>query len=436
MKIGIIGGGPSGLSLARLLADRPGVSVTVLEANARLGGNSRTAKLNGTLVEFGTATIGLNSWTLNRWMRQEGIDLIPLAEQNFDGRPLIDYVKSGGGPALALQIPYYLFERYRLMVALSLPNKPHWAVEEAAQPIQAWLQRRKLHKIELFMHRYLTGLGYGFVNQTSTVQALRWVDAGLLATGLLNQEQIPAQGWATFWTRLSRRFHVRLASQVSHIARDGRQCVVTTDAGDRHVFDQIVCAIPIDDFARMTLPTANERAVADAIAWQGIATTLIAATDWFADAWVSSFSSDLLPGATPGRMLSARLEGHDRNIGGFFYMASQTIGGYQVEDLQDMLHGEVRRHGGTIARILETKTFKHFPRYAPDAIRDGLLTRMEQMQGESRTWYTGAAFSHDAVPSILRFNHRLARTIAPRRFLRRRTAEDWETSAWPAATPG
>ncbi len=415
MKVGIVGGGASGLSLARILAERPGVEVIVLEAGMRSGGNSQTARLRSTILEFGTATTVMGSWTLHRWMRQEGIELVPLQAQLVDGRELLDYLGTAAGHPLVIQVMFYLAERYRLLVSLSGKRKQPWAVEEAAQPIRAWLQRRRLFKIELFMHRYLTGMGYGYLNQTPTVQALRWVDMNLILTALLNQEQMPAQGWSTFWRLLARRFDLRLDARVVEVTRGQAGCVVATEAGERLVFDQLVCAMPLDEFLFLTGPTPNERAVAEAVKWQGLATSLIAAKDWFTDHWVDSYSPNLLPGTAPGRLLTARLEGPDPNAEGFLYMTSQVRGAYEVEDLQDMLHGEVRRQGGTISRIVETRLFKHFPRYVHDAIRDGLLGRMEQMQGENRTWYTGGTFSHDAVPNIVRFNRRLARKILQRR---------------------
>lgn len=415
MRVGIVGGGPSGLSLARFLATRPDVEVVVLEAAVRAGGNSQTARLRNTIIEFGTATTAMGSWTLHRWMRQEGIALVPLQEQRIDGRELLDYLGTGAGHPLAIQVMYYLVERYRLLVSLSGKTKQPWAVEEAAQPIRAWLQRRRLFKIELFMHRYLTGLGYGYLNQTPTVQALRWVDLNLILTGLLHQEQMPAQGWSTFWRLLGRRFDLRIDCRAVEITRGQAGCVVATEAGERLVFDQLVCAMPLDEFLFLTGPSPNEQAVVAAVKWQGLATSLVAAKGWFTDHWVDSYSPNLLPGTAPGKLLTARLEAPDPNAEGFLYMTTQVRGSYDVEDLQDMLHGEVRRQGGTITRIVETRLFKHFPRFAHDAIRDGLLGRMEQMQGENRTWYTGGTFSHDAVPNIIRFNRRLARKIVQRR---------------------
>jgi len=56
------------------------------------------------------------------------------------------------------------------------------------------------------------------------------------------------------------------------------------------------------------------------------------------------------------------------------------------------------------------RVWKYCPHYAPQAIVDGLLTRMSAMQGQANTWYSGATFSFESVSNIVGFN----RLLAPR----------------------
>lgn len=414
MKVAIVGGGPAGLSLARMLAGRRGVAVTVFEAAARPGGQSQSARLRDTIVEFGTVTTTLAHRTLRRWMRQEGIDLEPLGPQCFDRIDFDAWLDAAGGQPLGRQVLRYLFERYRLLSALRGPVKPGWAVEEAAQPIRAWLQRHDLPKLERFMLRYLTVLGQGFLDHIPTVQALRAVDFDLILTSLMQQESRPVQGWGAFWMRLSHRFEMRLESRVVGISRTATGCAVAEETGTRHEFDQVVCAIPLDAFVQMTVPTADETAVARSVAWSSYATSLVTARNWFAGHRLAAFSGGASPGAPAGALLNARIEGPDRRTGGHFYLCAQIPGGLELPDMKDALHTDIELRGGDAVKVIESRVFRHAPRYAPDAIRDGLLSWMERMQGQNRTWYTGATFAQDSVPGIVAFNRRLAAAIAPR----------------------
>ena len=50
----IIGGGPAGLTMARMLKDRGVSRVTILEASAKVGGKCLSSDLGDHIVEFGT----------------------------------------------------------------------------------------------------------------------------------------------------------------------------------------------------------------------------------------------------------------------------------------------------------------------------------------------------------------------------------------------
>jgi len=414
MKVGIIGGGPAGLSLARLLSGRSGIEVTVFEAAGKPGGKSQSARLRETIVEFGTATITMSPRALRGWMRREGIDLVPLSGQRFDRAEFGAYLKAGAGASLKHQMLRYLFERRRLMSALRAPSKPGWAVEEAAQPIRAWLERHDLPKVERYMHRYLTALGHGFLDELPSVQALRGVDPDRLLTSLLQQESRPLQGWGTFWLRLSRDMDLRLNCRITGISRSEAGCTIFLDTGVGYAFDQIVCAIPLDEFAQMTDPSPDEAKVAGAVRWGSYATSLVTARNWFSDHQLEAFSGGIARGSPPGSLLHARREGPDNRTGGQFYMAAQVPGGLELADVKEALQTDIELRGGRGVQVIESRVFRHAPRYSPDAIRSGLLTRMEQMQGTNRTWYTGATFSHDSVPHIVGFNKWLAAAIARR----------------------
>ena len=53
-KVAIVGGGPGGISMAKLLHDRGFMHVTVLEKSGRIGGKSKTISLEGGIVDVGT----------------------------------------------------------------------------------------------------------------------------------------------------------------------------------------------------------------------------------------------------------------------------------------------------------------------------------------------------------------------------------------------
>lgn len=403
-SIGIIGGGPAGLSLARMLEEAGSFKPTVFEAEAQLGGKSFSFERGDAIVEMGTCYTTLAHHRVLRWMKQSDISLRPLGEQLFDGDDFLAYIKQGPGSPLAVQVVRFILARRRLMSALKKSPIPGWAERQAAQPVSDWLRERRLHKIERFMYRSLTNLGYGFVDETPTVQALRWNDSDLILTGLLKQLKMPEQGWTEFWRRASENLDVQLASPVTRLTRSSDGAELMTGDGRSHRFDAVVCAIPIDDFVTLTEPTDNEQAAADAIDWNGYTTTLVAVDDWFTDVNVQSYSEGILPGSDYGRMMSARLDGAESELGGNLYLTGQLTGPYSGPELEEILIADIETHGGRPVNTILQKQWKYFARYRREAVENGLLGRLRSMQGEENTWYTGATFSHEAVSNIVNFN--------------------------------
>lgn len=78
VRIGIIGGGPGGISLARLLTERGFSDVTVLERSREVGGKSRTVLHQGIPHEMGTCYYTLAYTRTKKWMKKLGLGEVTL----------------------------------------------------------------------------------------------------------------------------------------------------------------------------------------------------------------------------------------------------------------------------------------------------------------------------------------------------------------------
>ncbi|MEQ9316333.1 MAG: FAD-dependent oxidoreductase, partial [Henriciella sp.] len=213
--------------------------------------------------------------------------------------------------------------------------------------------------------------------------------------------------WTEFWRRIASEFDVRLNQRISAVERQEDSVTLVSDSGERETFDEIVCAIPLDEFARMTEPNEDETYAASSVIWNGYTTTLVAVENWFTDVHVEAYLESVVPGAERGQLLSARREGAEDELGGTLYLTGQLTGEYSGDELKELLRADITRHGGVVKNMILQKCWKYNSQYKPEAIRDGLMTRLETMQGKQRTWYTGAIFSHEAVSHIVNFNDEL-----------------------------
>ncbi|MEM7663276.1 MAG: FAD-dependent oxidoreductase [Pseudomonadota bacterium] len=405
-RIAILGAGPAGLTAASLLKEKSSVEPVVLEKSERVGGKSWTVKHGPLITELGTCYSTRAHRYTDKLMKRLGFQQTRLGRQVFDGDDFVAYLKSGDGSPLALQALKFLMLRAEFMWRAERTDPDQRTLDEAAKPIGEWLKGHDLPKMELFMHRALTVMGYGYVETTSTIQALRWCDLDLVLTGVRNHLYWPNEGWSTFWQALAREFEVRTDIEVERIDRYPDRVDIVTDRGVES-FDGLINAVAPDTFASLVEPTASEKWVADSITWQGYFSTIVAVDNWFSEWETEGYSESATADDKLGRLVAVRCIGADPELGGRLYFTGQTPGDFSDEELKELLRHEITRRGGEVKSMIHSRRWKYFPMYDREAIAGGLTATMKRMQGEERTWHTGAAFCHEAVSNISRHNEAL-----------------------------
>lgn len=407
-SLAIVGAGPGGLTLAQYLRLTGYSQVTLIEQAGRLGGKSDSMDLGDLIAEMGTCYATGAYKDVLKWMRRQRKPFRLLRRTTVDGAGMRDYVNEAPGASLPQQVMIYLARRQNLLGRLKKnPDDPR-ALAEAAMSAEDWLTEQKLPKIMRMMYRAVTALGYGYLNEVSIYQAMMWVDHHAIISGATGKLIMPSQGWSNFWEVLAEDFDVRLSHQITKIERSPKEALLYFADGQQLAASALACTIPLDDWARLvTDPTADERAVADAVTWKGYATSLIVVENWFTEEDIRSFSKAFLPGSYPGQLISARYEGHSPDFGGHLYVTGQIPGDYTVPELRVFLERDLADLGARLVNVVNVKNWRYFPHLNLKAIEGGLLGRMQAMQGQARSWYSGASFSHESVANISRFNKAL-----------------------------
>lgn len=412
LTVGIVGAGPAGLSAARILEETGRARAVIFEKDERVGGKSFSTPRHHVVHDIGTCYSTMAHAVTNRWMKELGIPQRGIDRQMVDGTPVIRYIL-GDKPITTAAETLRFFRAWKTQMRAfnERPDDPE-VREAAATPVGAWIDAHGFQSIRRYMQRGLTNMGYGYLDETPTVQALRWCGPALLISGALKRIKAPEKGWQSFWERFSQTLDVRLGQPVEDVRRGNEGIDIVTPAGATRV-DALVIAAPLDELKHALHLTAAEQRVIDAVKWDRLCASLAAIAGWRRNDDIVIYEEALKPGAPPGTLLSSRVAGpppkkQDRH-GTRYFMCFQYGGALTNAELAEKLRRDVEYRGGYLDHLSVQKVWKFAPRYDAEALRNGLISQMRAMQGDERTWYTGATFSFEAVSNIVEFN----RTLVP-----------------------
>ncbi len=410
-RIGIIGGGVSGLCMARALRDAGASNIVIFEREDAVGGKSSTMAEGETQIEMGTCYATTAHKQVRRWMKEQGTRYRRVARTKVDGSDYMKFLNGGEGANFPAQIVRYLKLRKLALARLEAGGFAGPAAEEMSMSCTDWLALHKLGKMQRLMLRVMTSLGYGFLDTTPILHAFRWVDRDTLLSGSLSWLYMPRQGWTAFWNQLAAPFDVRTRTEVVRAERQDGFVNLHLADGSVETFDLIVVAIPLDDFVKVCAPTPAETFVAGSVDWMGYATSLVGADSWFEDVDVRAFPASYRTEEIQGVVTSARYEGFNADGNEHLYVVGQIPGTLEPDELRTIVLSDVEKYGAVNPRVILLKRWKYFARYRPEAIRNGLLKVMQEMQGKNRTYYTGSLFSHESVANICALNTKLVPAI-------------------------
>lgn len=427
-RIGVIGAGPGGLSLARILTERGHADVTVLERAPRVGGKSLTLHVDGVGHEMGTCYTATGYTVARRWMKEAGIGEHILDRHAFRTRAgawvdFKDYVLGDDGRLGAgLQIARYVkdWARFHQWDLAGAPDEGEGSSgapmrEEVAAPFRDWLRARGLDVIERFALRTMTVMGYGALDRVPALYGLRWNVPSLLLAGVANDVGEPNPGWQHLWQHLAARLDVRLDTRVVRAAWGDGGIAVTTDRGD-FTFDHLVLSGPLDEAAGFVeLP---EPWLGTEFTWREYVTTLAHVEGWFRDGDTRSFEANAWDAAAVARsrLLVARRTADKSDVARArsdtrrdLYVCYQSGGAHHsLEALQALLREDIEAEGATLREVIQTCRWRYAPQLSTTDIAAGAVSRFERLQGRDGLWITGASASHEAVDNIVDYNQRLA----------------------------
>nr|MBA3504089.1 FAD-dependent oxidoreductase [Deltaproteobacteria bacterium] len=211
-SIAILGGGASGLTLARTLTDLGFDRVVVFERDVQVGGKSCTVDLDGRPHDLG-ATMGvpIDYKHVLSASREAGIETQPF--------PLEEHWSLQTGTTRRLNRTR---ELPRVVAQAMKYTRVH--ARAGAAPWQQFVDEHGLHDASKRMLCYRTGYGYGFDDEVPALMYANLVKPQTLVGLATGSPFMWRGGTQPIWQRLAQRLpcEIRTSTAITHITRDGR----------------------------------------------------------------------------------------------------------------------------------------------------------------------------------------------------------------------
>jgi hypothetical protein len=268
---------------------------------------------------------------------------------------------------------------------------------DLCDPFAVWARRHHLDGAAELIAPWFTAFGYGYLDEVPAAYVLKYVSL----FGFPVQEILDV-GYQGLWERVARGLDVRRGLDIRRVDRQD-EIVVRTDAGTWR-FDALVLTCPIEATTRFLDLDERERELFAQVVYNDY--HVIGAIVRDLPRIRYAFIPEHLGRDSLGRPMFWFRRWPDRDLVLFYALArpgdTPAATAARVEE-------DVRRLGGTFARVEMAKPWRYFPHVGPAAMARGFYEHIEAMQGERRTYHAGELLSFAAVEPVVAYAERLVR---------------------------
>ncbi|MFH5836782.1 FAD-dependent oxidoreductase [Proteiniclasticum sp. C24MP] len=386
MHVAIIGGGFSGLTAAYLL-EKKGISVTVYEKEASLGGHCQTVKQKALPVEMGTA------FCFSESIQELLLSLnVPYTER-FTYRHFLDENHQKTEHLSPMEVPLLLEELERLKSILAsyfIPaeSTDYFISKELMIPLGEFLRNHNLKYISAVMTPYLSSYGFGNSEEIMAYYAFNILNLTTIHSFIRGDKLLFInEGVSEIIRKLSEQISdIRYNADVREILPGNGKVKITT-AYEETDYDKVLLAA--------MLPP-----------------------DILKDGFLSDFMNKL----ECNPYVSCAYEVADRNIATTYYRCNfdekeriqffhthkekdkTVIVAYAYGNLHDALikgiTEDIRKSGVKIRHLITARQWQIFPHISPQHQKEDLYGELKAYQKTSDIHFIGSLVSKPALSSL------------------------------------
>lgn len=432
LRIGIIGGGASGLSVGHYLYQRGYRHITVLERENYMGGKCETVEYEGEAYDLGGDYVTPTYKYVLEMAKEVGAELVTVpGRHSYDFgkgeyRSTIRTVMQGVNPFKFVWgcLCYFWFQlRYRKLQTPGYQNVPH----ELVVPFGQWMRQNGMGALYNLFAIPLNIFGYAIdYDDISAAHVVKYINAEnfvlLIGMGLGISGSWPkrfALGFQHFWELVAEPLDVHLNAHVTAVKR-GQTIHVETKNGRTYEFDKLVLACPFDTALDFLDANGIEQRLFSRILYNDYYTTTCVMSK-MPEGLDGYANIDEMPIPGAGRPWAMLRTWSNRNLVSCFSLPAVSLSRSQMEKNPPISQAEVTqwvKHdltavGGKLDHILTQTRWPYAPHVSLADMRAGYFDELEGLQGENNTYYAWALLNFETVHNCTEYGRFLVERFFP-----------------------
>lgn len=409
-RICVLGGGPSGLTVAHELKQLGHTNVVVLERDDEVGGKSHTVSIEGRPHDLG-ATMGVSGKYRDvvAFADEVGVETVQFPDE-------VNYDLGAGGPAQ----PRSRGEQARLMleaVRYAIGNTLQGGLsgievpdESLADPFPVVTRRQGLNEFQRTMDTYLTGYGYGDPKTTPAIYGYRMLDLRAVA-GARKPRLMWEDGTRPIWRGLAEGMDVRTGQEVVDVDRSGDKVKVKVAGQDSAMeFDRLVVACDPKAALSMLDASYEERDLFGQVQhmpYSTFACRVGGIADGKSEVGYLAENMDLERMGHPMAWIKRHA---DDDVFVFHLFAPE---GMSDAEVMKKIDGDMKQLGATNVELVDSRRWDFFPHVSGDSMRlEKFFERAAHLQGQSNTVYANEALSMSTMADVAGYAKKVAQRLS------------------------
>lgn len=403
-RIGIIGAGPAGITAAHFLQKKGYSNLFLIEREAAIGGKCHTIHIEGQCYELGGGIHNASYIALKEMIQDCRIQYAPFPVNFKQEGIFIDFDQG-----LTYNDHRHLkkYSRWKCILGSLKFMAEVWRFkrhyqngflgvgEEYYLPFSDWLRQKQIPVIEELISWFTTGFGYGYFSEVPALYVLKYMLSSL-PPFVIHHYEINDIGYQGLWEAIAKRFTIYTSTSIRTIRRGVKTFIETPDR--QFWCDYLIIACPLDNMLNVLDTTESEYQLFSKIHYydyHALCSSLDRPLPRKLGLVVNRLSADYA-----GGVLFYYKHWENRNICMTYHLGHRSIG-MQNFISQSIVEDQLRLDMAHIDRRVQAihlhKIWKYFPHVTTQELAAGFYAKLDRLQGEKKTYYTGEIFNFASV---------------------------------------